>query len=53
MMYKDYIKIELIFSKIFIKVSNLIKILVMMSNTKSSLKEKRMMKENESCKSKR
>ena len=53
MMYKNYIQIELIFSKIFIKVSNLTRISVMMINIKNFLKEKKRKKEKENYKSKK
>lgn len=53
MMCKNYIQIELIFLKIFIKVSNLTRISVMMINIKNFLKEKRRKKEKENYKSKK
>jgi glutaredoxin-related protein len=52
-MFKNYIKIELIFSKIFIKMSNLTRISVTMTNIKSFLKEKKKKRERENCKSKK
>jgi glutaredoxin-related protein len=52
-MFKNCIKIELIFSKIFIKMSNLTRISVTMTNIKSFLKERKKKREREKCKSKK